>query len=110
MRARSRHFQSAFTLIEVLVSLAVLLMVVGLVAELTNNAAQVSTFGRNRMDTDSQARLIFDRMASDIGEMCKRKDVDCVLAKLDGGNDALFFFAEAPSFFLQTPATKALSR
>ena len=93
-----------FTLIELLVSMAVLILLIAMIVGLTNSTATVFSAGRNRMDSDSQARLIFDRMAVDFAKMVKRQDVDCVFAKLDGGagageNDAMFFFSEAPAYF-----------
>jgi len=96
--------KTAFTLIELMVSMVVLILLVVMIVSLTNSATTVFTSGRNRLDADSQARLIFDRMAVDFAKMVKRPDADCVFAKLDGGagdgeNDAMFFYSEAPAYF-----------
>jgi prepilin-type N-terminal cleavage/methylation domain-containing protein len=93
-----------FTLVEVLVSVAVLALIILLVAQLTNSATSVSTASRKRLDADSHARMIFDRMAIDFANMIKRSDADCVFAKLASGtnkgmNDSVFFYSSAPAYF-----------
>ncbi len=65
-----------FTLAEVLVSVGVLVLLVLLATQLLNRAATITTLGHKRMDADSQAREIFDRMAIDVMQMVKRLDVD----------------------------------
>ncbi|MEI6491031.1 MAG: prepilin-type N-terminal cleavage/methylation domain-containing protein [Verrucomicrobiota bacterium] len=86
-----------FTILELLVSMAVFAMLTVLIAQLTISATAVATSGTKRMDADSQARMIFDRMANDFAKMVKRPDVDCIFAK-QPGNDAMFFFSEAPAY------------
>ena len=100
MRAFPSNVARAFTLIEVLVSMMVLTVLILLVSHLTNSASTIVGAARNRLDADSQARLIFDCMANDFANMAKRKDLDCVFGKLDGAgaNDAMFFFSEAPGY------------
>ena len=88
---------SGFTILELLVSAAVFTMLAVLIAQLTISATAVSTSGTKRMDADSQARLIFDRMANDFAKMVKRPDADCIFAK-QPGNDAMFFYSEAPAY------------
>src|SRR5687768_12952175 len=52
----------AFTLTELIIAISILTMLTGFVAQLVNSATIVTTNSRKRMDADSQARLIFDRM------------------------------------------------
>jgi len=108
-----------FTLVEMLVATAVLVLLIVLVAQLTNSATMTITSSRKHLDADAQARLIFDRMGNDFANMLKRKDVDYILKTgtnpqnnhpsldeqmLDGGNspyygnDAMYFFSEAPAY------------
>jgi len=68
-----------------------------LIAQLTISATAVTTGGTKRMDADSQARLIFDRMANDFAKMVKRPDADCIFAK-QPGNDAMFFYSQVPAY------------
>jgi len=106
--ARSFARPGGFTILEMLVAMAVLALLVVLVAQLTNGATLTITGNRKHMDADSQARTVLDRMAIDIGRMVKRSDVDCIVkgANTDDpaipatmpGNDAIFFFSEAPGY------------
>ena len=99
MKRRARqHLDRAFTIVELLVATAVFVFLILIVAQMVDKASRITTSSHKRLDADSQARLIFDRMAIDIGKMVKRGDNDTVFAKLDGGNDAMFFFSEAPAF------------
>jgi len=92
----------AFTLVELIVSMGLLALLVILVAQLTGSATTTTTSSRKHMDADSQARMIFDRMADDFAKMARRKDLDCIFyknaASASGINDAMFFYSEAPAF------------
>src|SRR6476659_1988035 len=68
--------ESGFTLAELLVSMGVLVLLVLLFTQLLNSAATTITLGNKRMDADSQARQLLDRMAIDFDQMLKRSDVD----------------------------------
>jgi len=102
---RSSYSTSAsrqgFTLVEMLVATAVLALLVVLFAQIMNGATAATSTSRRHMDADSQARMIFDRMANDFDKMFDRTDVDFVFAK-QTGNDAMFFYSEAPSYFDNT--------
>jgi len=87
-----------FTLLEMLFSMGVLVMLVVLVAQLMSSAALVTNQSGKRMDSDSQVRAIFDRMARDFNSMVKRQDVDYIFAK-QAGNDTMYFYSEAPAYF-----------
>src|SRR5438093_456405 len=66
----------AFTLIELLVSVAVLILLVIMASQLLNSAAAITSLGHKRMEADSQARQLLDRMAVDFAQIIKRPDVD----------------------------------
>jgi len=109
MKRHPVHARAAagFSLVEMLVSTSILVLLVVMVTQLTNHTTATSTNSRKRMDADSQARMIFDRMANDFANMVRRKDVDYLFAK-QPGNDSLFFYSEAPSYF-DTASTSASS-
>jgi prepilin-type N-terminal cleavage/methylation domain-containing protein len=90
--------RDGFTLVEILVSMAVLVLLLLVIAQLVNSTIIVTTGHRKHMDADSQARLVFDRIGMDIARMVKRVDVDYLFSKQQG-NDRMFFYSEAPAYF-----------
>jgi prepilin-type N-terminal cleavage/methylation domain-containing protein len=92
------HRHGGFTLTELIVAMSVLTLLTGFVAQLVNNATIVTTHSRKHSDADSQARLVFDRMAGDFARMLKRSDVDYLFCK-QAGNDRMFFYSEAPAYY-----------
>ena len=66
----------AFSLLEVMISTAVVAMLILLVAQLMSSATTITRTGTKHIDTDTQARLVLDRMAVDFTQMLKRTDVD----------------------------------
>ncbi|HEY1770800.1 MAG TPA: prepilin-type N-terminal cleavage/methylation domain-containing protein [Chthoniobacterales bacterium] len=96
-----RRRRDAFTLAELLVSIVVLLLIVVIVSRMINSAASVVTMGSKRMDSASQVRPVFERMAIDFAQMVKRPDVDYyVKSNLDPetGNDRIAFFCSADGY------------
>lgn len=65
-----------FTLAELLVSVFVLLIIVFMVAQLMTSATTITRAGSKHISTDTQARVVLDRMALDLAQMLKRTDVD----------------------------------
>jgi hypothetical protein len=76
----------AFTLAEVVVSLFVLAMIICLVAWMVKSAIAITGTGNKHIDTDTQARVVFDRMALDFAQMVKRTDVDYYIKQRSGYN------------------------
>src|SRR5919106_1150290 len=102
-----RRETSAFTLVELVVSLGVLVMLSLIATQLLNNAATVTTLGHGRMDVDSQAREVLDRMAIDFAKMVKRSDIDYYLkspGNPQAGNDQIAFYTTSPGYFGTVPA------
>jgi prepilin-type N-terminal cleavage/methylation domain-containing protein len=95
MRAR------AFTLLEIMVSVVVLTILIVLVSRIVGSASTITTLGNKRMDSDTQARLVFDRMAIDFAQMIKRSDVDAYVKGTDpeNGNDRIAFFSQIPGYY-----------
>ena len=107
-KARRTH---AFTLAELLVTTGVLVLLVFLASHLLNSTATVTTLGHKRMDADSQARQLLDRMGVDFAQMVKRSDVDYYVKSnppsggfglrtaLQPGNDRIAFYSGVPGYF-----------
>ena len=81
-----RRKAGGFTLAELLVSVFVLLIIVFMVAQLMTSATAISRTGNKHIDTDTQARVVFDRMALDFAQMLKRTDVDYYVKQRNGYN------------------------
>lgn len=94
-----------FTLSEMLVSVAILILLVLFVSRLFSGAASVTTASNKHIDCDLQARQLFDRMATDFSEMVKRQDVDYYIKSnvdTEPGNDRIAFFSEVPGYYPST--------
>src|SRR5207249_8263040 len=71
-----RVTRGGFTLAELLVSMAVLIIITLMLTQLMTNATAITRTAHKHIDTDTQARIVFDRMALDFAQMLKRTDVD----------------------------------
>jgi len=90
-----------------LVAISVLALLVLLVTQLVNNAASITTLGNQRIDADSQARPLFERMALDFAHLVKRSDVSYYLktaATSMAGNDLLGFYSAVQGYYPTTPS------
>jgi hypothetical protein len=97
----------AFTLAEILISIAVLGLIVVLLARSVASVNLIATTATRRIETEAQVRPIFDRMAIDNAQMVKRVDVDffgkgTVSGGTMAGNDRIAFFSMVPGDY---PAT-----
>lgn len=90
-----------------LVAISVLALLVLLVTQLVNNAASITTLGNQRIDADSQARPLFERMALDLAHLVKRSDVSYYVktaASPMPGNDLLGFYSAVQGYYPKTPS------
>jgi type II secretory pathway component PulJ len=110
----NRNSRIAFTLVEMLVSVAVLILIMTFIAQMMNSTTLSTTLSGKQVDTDAEARLVLDRMAVDFGRMSRRSDVDFLFSKQpepitlhtssssDGGTSgtsaSMFFYSEAPAY------------
>src|SRR5437762_14279267 len=109
----------AFTLVEMLISIVMLVLLILMVTQVVNTAATVVRPANKRIDTDTQARAILDRIAMDIGRMLKRTDVGYYikqpikynnhgnghgygkkLQRGQQGSDQICFFTQLPGYYL----------
>src|SRR5436190_31554 len=112
-----RRRRSAFTLVELLVSVVVLVIVIFMVSQLMSSTSAVTRTGNKHIDTDTQARVVFDRMALDFAQMLKRTDIDYYVKQRSGynghgnghgwgqgkngdkGSDQMAFFSAVPGYY-----------
>lgn len=74
--ARMRSKAAGFTLAELLVSIVVVVIITLMASQLMTNATAIARNGHKHFDTDTEARVVLDRMALDFAQMVKRTDVD----------------------------------
>jgi competence protein ComGC len=109
--------EGGFTLAELLVSVFVLLIVLFMVAQLMTSATAITRTGHKQIDTDTEARIVLDRMALDFAQMIKRTDVDYYVKQKaaynghgnghgcgrgrngDKGSDQIAFFSQVPGYY-----------
>jgi hypothetical protein len=103
-----------------LISIVVLAFLILAVTQVVNTAATVVRPANKHIDTDTQARAVFDRMALDFGRMLKRTDIDYFLKQNDPAkypghsaghsqghkgtpgqqlNDQMAFFTQVPGYY-----------
>jgi hypothetical protein len=117
--AAARRTPEAFTLAELLVSVLVVTIVILMVAQLMSSATAITRAGGKHIDTDTQARVVFDRMAVDFAQMLKRIDIDYYVKGPDTiyhghgnghgwghglgtnqqGSDQIAFFSQVPGYY-----------
>src|SRR5438132_1247469 len=118
-----------FTLVELLVSVFVLAIIILMVAQLMTSATAITRTGNKHIDTDTQARAVFDRMAVDFAQMLKRTDIDYYVKgpsaiynghgnghgwgnrKQTGqqGSDQIAFFSHVPGYYPSSGAQSPIS-
>src|SRR2546430_13284455 len=127
--AAARRTDFGFTLVEMLISTAVLVLLILVVTQVINTAATTVRPANKHIDTDTEARTVFDRMAVDFAQMLKRTDVDYYVKanaikypghsgghKKGGGgpsgqtdlNDYIAFYCQAPGYSSGSPSPMSL--
>ena len=84
-----------------LVAVSIMVLLVLLTTQLINSASTITTLGNKRMDADSYARPLFDRMALDVGQMIKRSDVSYYFKTSSTpmpGNDLMGFYSTVQGY------------
>jgi len=101
--ARPHSLQAGFTLVELMVSIAVLAIILVAAAQILSTTGKLTAVNNKHMDANDQARVVFDRMADDFARMVRRKDVDYLFWKNTATtgtlNDAMYFYTEGASYF-----------
>ena len=105
---------------ELLVAMTVLILLVGMIAQLTSGMSSIIGRGQAHIDTDGQARALLDRMAIDFQAIIKRPDVDYYLkgrpatntqkvSDTVSQNDQIAFYSEVPGYFPASTGTPVQS-
>src|SRR5438874_13699371 len=115
--ASLRRTDAGFTLAELLVSVFVLVLLIFMFTQLMTSVTAITRNDHKHIDTDTQARVVFDRMALDFAQMVKRLDVDYYVKQRSGynghgnghgwgqghhgdlGSDQLAFFSQVPGYY-----------
>src|SRR5215475_8386837 len=116
--AVSRRKSSAFTLMELLVTIVIIVIIVFMGTQLMTSTTAITRNAHKHINTDTQARAVFDRMALDFAQMLKRTDVDYYLKgplNYQGhgnghawgkrlqtgqqGSDQIAFFTQVPGYY-----------
>lgn len=90
----------AFTLVELLVTMALLVLMVVSVAQVVSSTASLTGAVRQTMDAGAEGILVLNRMEADFRGLVLRSDVDYYFRK-DVGNDEFAFFTQANGFYPQ---------
>ncbi len=104
--------RSGFTLLELMVSMAVLALLIAMVAQMFSNATMVTSMSSAHLEADDRARLLFARMAADFARIVKRSDVDYYVKTPtvpQNGNDQLAFYSEVPGYSTVTSSFSSIS-
>ena len=113
-----RKLNRAFTIVELLVSVAVLVVLVLLVSRLFSSAAAVTTSGNKRMDAEAQTRPLFERVAVDFSQMVKRSDLDFFgkntaspnsIGGSMTGNDQIAFYSTVAGYYPSSGSQSPIS-
>jgi competence protein ComGC len=112
-----RRTAAGFTIAELLVSIVVVVIITLIASQVMTSATAITRTGNKHFDTDTQARVVLDRMALDFAQMVKRTDVDyyikqpnkynghgnghgCGLGKNgDKGSDQIAFYSQVPGYY-----------
>ena len=87
----------AFSLLELLVAMAVLVVLGLIVIGITDSTLQVTSLSHRRISADAGARQILDRIGSDFDLSLQRADLPDLIDKR-AGNDAITFFAQTTGY------------
>ena len=126
--ATAKRPSEGFTLAELLVSIFVLVIIVFVVAQLMTSATTLTRPGSKHISTDTQARVVLDRIALDFAQMLKRTDVDYYVkgpTNYQGhgnghgwgrrigtgqqGSDQIAFFTQVPGYYSASGAQSPIS-
>jgi prepilin-type N-terminal cleavage/methylation domain-containing protein len=90
----------AFTLVEMMVALAVLSLLILIIIQVLSFSAQAVDKNSKNLDASSQARLVFDRIGVDFAARAKRTDLGVVFTKTTtaGVSDCFRFYSQVAGY------------
>ncbi len=88
---------SAFTILELLVAMAVFMLMALMVVGLVDGTMRIASQAQRRIGADSGTRQALDRMTADFTHAIVRADLPFRIEK-NNGNDSITFFAQAEGY------------
>jgi type II secretory pathway pseudopilin PulG len=92
-----RSCGAGFSILELLVAAAILVIVALLMMGLTESTMKVTNWSHRRMTAEAGARQALDRIGADFDRLVYRPDLPDLIEK-NGGNDRLVFFTLAEGY------------
>jgi len=100
----------AFTLVEMLVALAIVGILVVMINQIMGSASATTMRSQKNLDAASEAQFILDRMAIDFGQMPLRSDVDYEFADAPLGSGTIAFYSTVDGLASGSAETTATAR
>ena len=100
-RPEARH-RAGFTLIEMMVAVAIMATLLVLFATMISHVSEISKTGQKRLDNDDAGRLALDIIGGDLSGRIVRDDLSTLMIEREGADPAhsqptLAFLTEAPA-------------
>ncbi len=95
--------KSAFTLVEILVAVAVLALLVVMMGQMVLLTSQAIIVNSKKLDAAAQARIVFDRIGMDWSARPTRADLGGMQVISGTGNDSFQFYSEVPGYNASNP-------
>lgn len=89
--------KAAFTLVEMLVAMAVLVLLMGIIVQIVEMTGRSISSSSRHLDSLEQARMVFDRLQLDVSGRPRRADLPVLLSKA-AGNDSLQFYSQVEGY------------
>jgi prepilin-type N-terminal cleavage/methylation domain-containing protein len=87
----------AFTLVEMLVAIAVLILLVAMLGQVVELTSRAITLSSRTLEAAGEARVIFDRLGADLAARPKRTDLPMLFTKATG-NDSFEFYSQVGGY------------
>jgi prepilin-type N-terminal cleavage/methylation domain-containing protein len=95
----------AFTLVEVLVAMAVLSLLVLIMVQVVSLTGQAININTRNLDAAGQARFVLDRIGIDLAARPHRSDLPIAFTKNNSGSDCFRFYSRVASYTAQRGVT-----
>ena len=105
---RSNRRNSGFSLVELLVGMAVLLILMALLASVMGAATRLTDTTNRSIDASSEADQVLDRIGQDMAGMVNRSDTDQYFVN-SPANDQMFVYSQTPGYFDNSTTTSQQS-
>lgn len=104
----NRTKSAGISLLEMLLAITLLAVVMALLAVMLNHVSLTASHFQNEGELQEQVRVALNRMGDDLAHRVVGADVDSLLAK-QSGNSTIYFFSEAPGYFITSGSDSVAS-